>query len=93
MEFIKKTNKQIVTRVFEVENNEYRYEINVSDSCIEMNIYPKRKVELEDGSIIEEKYLYPTGSIILKNGKRRMLIEGDIDKHIAVFDEFLNTLQ
>lgn len=93
MEFIEKTNEQIINRIFEAYNDGYRYEIKTCGSYLEMKIYPNKEIELEDGSVYTEKSLYPIGIITLKDGVKKTLIEGDIDKHITVFDEFLNTLQ
>lgn len=92
MEFKEQSSKQVITRNFEVDNNGYRYEIEVSGSYVEMKIYPNREMDLEDGSVLEEKGSYPVGAITLKDGVRKTFIEGDIDGHITVFDEFIKTL-
>lgn len=92
MEFKEQSSKQVITRNFEVDNNGYRYVIEVIGSSIEMKIYIDKETTLEDGSIQEEKSSFPVGIISLKDGIRRVAAEGDIDQHIAIFDEFIKTL-
>ena len=92
MEFKEQSSKQVITRNFEVDNNGYRYEIEAYGSYVEMKIYPSSKKDLGDGSILEEKGSFPIGVITLKDGVRKMFIEGDVGEHISVFKEFVKTL-
>lgn len=96
MEFKEQSSKQVATRNFEVSNNGHKYIIiaveNEGALSIEMKIYIDKEITLEDGYIQEEKSSFPVGVIYLKDGTRRVAAEGDIDQHIAIFDEFIKTL-
>lgn len=92
MEFKEQSSKQVITRNFETYNNGYRYEIEVIGSSIEMKIYANKETALGDGSILEEKSSFHVGVISLKDGIRRVSAEGDINRHITIFEEFIKTL-
>lgn len=86
----------VETRNYEVSNNGHKYRITAVEKegalSIEMKIYIDKETTLEDGSIQEEKSSFPVGVISLKDGIRMVAAEGDIDQHIAIFDEFIKTL-
>lgn len=92
MEFKEQSKKQVVVENYEVTNNGYKYEIEVNGSLVTMRIYVSKENVLDDGGVSIEQSAFPIGIISFKDGSKKIAINGEIDEHLAVFNEFIKTL-
>jgi hypothetical protein len=92
MKFKEQSKNQVVIGNYEVTNNGYKYEIEVNGSSVEMRIYVSRETVLEDGCVSIERSAFPIGTIALKDSAKKIAINGEIDEHLAVFNEFMKTI-
>lgn len=92
MKFKEQSKNQVVIGNYEVTNNGYKYEIEVNGSLVTMRIYVSKENVLEDGSVSIEQSAFPIGIISFKDGSKKIAINGEIDEHLAVFNEFIKTL-
>lgn len=93
MEFKEKENKIVETRNYELDDNGYIYKIEANksgeDLSVEMKIFANSETITDNETVSVSKSASPTGIISLKDNIMRVFIEGDTDKHIAVFNEFM----
>lgn len=92
MEFKEQSKKQVVIGKYEITNNGYKYDIEVNGSSVTMRIYVCKETILDDGGVSIEQSAFPIGTIALKDRVKSISINGEIDEHLEVFNEFIITI-
>jgi len=65
--------------------------IKVKDLDGNENIHKQEGKIINEDSVSEGKSSYPIGIISSQDGVRKILIEGDINEHVDVFNKFMET--